>query len=219
MRKSDEPNFQEMDKERPLPPLEKAHEPNTAPVGQGLLGAANSSGLFSNMSAFEPSMDPFLLAMGQQRAAPTSLSVMNGSMGMNGFSSMGAMNSFNSMFGSMNPSSMGSMNGLGSMNAAGAGVGNGGSSMGSMNGLGGLQGMHSMNHGMNPLRDSSGFMSSAMLMSTSNGDYDLQRLRQLQQMELLDRPLPDHEGNTSNGSLGVDMNPLPMNLMLSRQQC
>ena len=229
MKKEDEPDFFELDKRSPLPPLGETKIPNTAPVGQGLLGASNQMGFFSGMSAFDQRDHPLMGMMGQQHqlSAQAPLSAMSNGMGMNGMSSMNSMGGLNGLLGSMNATGMGSMNGmdgLGPMNSGGNnGFGSVGGGMGSMNGLSGLGGMNQMNsmtsNGMNALRESSGFVSSAILNTPS--DFELQqRLRQLQQMELLERQIPD--ANNSAGGMsnfGFDLNPVPMNLMMGRQPC
>lgn len=208
MKKDDEPDFYAMDKANPLPSLEEVPLPSTAMLpqmrqqqslavgGTGMLSSQMMTPLgagMPGMSPFSEARDPLMGVMSQTRGA----SQFGGNaMGMNPMGTIGGMGSMNGM-GPMN--GMSGMNGMGSMNPH---------ALGPMSGMFG--GMNTMSS-MNPLRDSAGFGAGAGIGS----DLELQRLRQLQQMQLLERQMG--AGMGTMGALSNDS--LAMNLRMGRQPC
>lgn len=238
MKKDDEPDFYAMDKSHPLPTLEEAPLPTTAMMPamrqQQALGAASpgmltpsnivppmgtTSGMgMSAYKDFEP-RDSLIGMMGQSRACTTGSGM--GMSGMNGMSSMGSLNGMGGMssMGSLNGmGSMGAMSGLGSINHTMAGSMNGMNGMGSMNGMNSMNGLHGFG-GMNAINSNMGMSSlrehTGAFGSTSNGmgnELDLQRLRQLQQMRMMEQQMP-------TGMMAMGNDALSMNMRLSRQPC
>lgn len=197
MKKDDEPDFYAMDKANPLPTLEEAPLPSTAMMPQirqaqgmggpsaagilapGMMGAMTGGpSAMAGMAAFE-ARDPLMGMMGQARGVSGHLG--GGAMAMSGMAQMGAMAGMESL---------GAMTGLGAMGGMG------------MNGLG-FAGMNQMNamNGMSSLRESAGFGSAAAMGAS---EFELQRLRHLQQMQMMQMTAND---------------PLGMNLRLGRQPC
>eukprot|EP00934_Nitzschia_sp_Nitz4_P006946 Nitzschia sp. Nitz4//scaffold85_size83877//13680//15091//NITZ4_005218-RA/size83877-augustus-gene-0.158-mRNA-1//-1//CDS//3329559104//6936//frame0 len=243
MKKEDEPDFYALDKAQPLPTLEEVPLPPTAMMPamrqQQAIGGASSGMLtpanmmppmpagapslgMTNLKDFEP-RESLIGMMGQSRGTGGPSLGMNGmgmngmgmnGMGMNGMGSMGNMGSMGSM-GPMNGmGSMGAaMNGMGPMNGMGGQMNGMMNGIGAMNGLHGLAGMNAINSsmGMNSLRDSGAFGASTNGMG---GDLDLQRLRQLQQMRMMEQQLPG-----SSGVMSMNNDALSVNMRLSRQPC
>ena len=148
----------------------------------------------AGMAAFGESRDPLIGVMNQTRGAGQ---FGGNAMGMSPMGAIGGMGTINGM-GSMN--SMGSMNAMGPMNPHAMGP-MGGITFGGMN-------------GMNSLRDSAGF-GAGTGMGT---DLELQRLRQLQQMQLLERQMGG--ATTGMGGMGgLTNDSLAMNLRMGRQPC
>ena len=213
MKKEDEPDFYALDKKHPLPSLEESPLPTTTIVptairpqqslGGGLVphqmhGMSSPSAmpsafhsLTSSKDAFE-SRDPLMGMSGMTQARPSS-----------GYGSMA--------MGNMGMSAMGGMSAMNGMNT-----------MGGINGMNGMGNMNAMN-GMNNLRESSAFQSQGMgdFGSAFGGQSmdQFQRLRQLQQMQLLERQM----GNPSITGLGGDpfsmMQADTMGLRMNRQPC
>lgn len=203
MKKEDEPDFYTMDKANPLPPLDEIsgsimRQPqNLGSCGGALLNQMAPTGVGSSMggmSAFEP-MDPLMGIMGQQRP-------QSSAMGLN---SMPQMNSMNVMSGMNMMNSITPMNNMASMNG-----------MGSINGMG-LNNMHQMNtmNGMNTLRESSGFVGSNGNSIGNAGDFEFQRFRQLQQMQLFERQM----SGGSPGMSGLNNDSPSTNFRFLGQQC
>jgi len=201
MKKEDEPDFYTMDKANPLPSLDEVPLPNSAMMPQmrqqqALGGGAgfNPMGVMQASGGMSPFKDSFdrdpLIGMSQQRQpnfAPAGMG-MNMNQGMGMTPHPGMMN-------------MGGMNNLSSMGA-----------------LGGMNNMNTMNtmNGINSLRESQ-FPSQGMGNFGGQGqDLEFQRLRQIQQMQLL----PGAPMNClSNDTLARMQAENAMGLRLNRQPC
>jgi hypothetical protein len=210
MKKEDEPDFYTLDEETPLPPLEEVPLPSGSVMTpmrqqQGLNGGlgmqqiiASPNGLSSFKDSLE-SRDP-LLGLSQSRQT---------NMAMN---SMGAMNGMGGMNGMSNMNGMGGMGGIGSLGG-----------MNNLGAMGGFGGMNSMN-GINSLRDAQfqqgmGDFGGAFGAQPSQLDQ-FQRLRQFQQMQLLERQMGSGTiAGLSNDPFARMQAENAMGLRLSRQPC
>lgn len=188
----------------------KKEEHPTLNGGDISMGIGQAMG---GLSAFQP-RDPLLGAMNHQRFHGTQ-SLHGAGIGshlMTGLQSMNAVNAVNgmqSLNGMGSWSGMGSLNGIGSLNVLGG--------MAGMAGIGGLSGFPtsplSTWTGMNVIPATSRTAFDSPLDVSSAGLAELRRLRQVQQMQFLDR----HMGSPSIVSTMASKSFVPVKLQLGSQ--
>lgn len=209
MKKEDEPDFYAMDKENPLPTVDElplppgvttdsqmmragggmspmrgvgaAHDMMGVPSSGGMMGPGSMGGMGGYNDPLLSRHHPMGMGMGMNSM---------GMMGATGMSSMGGMSMNMMPSGGMGMSNMNMMaaGGMGSMGGMGMGM-DGGMMTGSMPVMSSMGGM-GMGSGMSPMGGA--FRESHFGGHGPTGaasDMEFQRLRQIQQMHMLDRQM------------------------------